>query len=120
MSYYRPLPGPGEPDEFDFGQHGPHAWQPPRVSRWAEDSPLAPLPFSSKDAAVTPAEVDPSAETDPIDEPASLRSSMLMEIEAALQAEDSEIACFHVTLANVYARRLVALGTAGADDPAQD
>ncbi|MGZ8281523.1 MAG: hypothetical protein ACXWUN_01065 [Allosphingosinicella sp.] len=49
------------------------------------------------------------------DEAEQIRRNMLLEIESALQAEDSEIASFHVGLATVYAKRLVALGRTAGD-----
>lgn len=112
MSQYRPLPKPGDPDEFAFGRQGPRTWGPPRPARWAEDAPFPvrpELPAGLEAAIATPSESGDDATSEAPDEPTALRRSMLREIELALAAEDGAIACFHVTLANVYAKRLVAL-----------
>ena len=113
MSHYRPLPKIEDCGPFAFDPPLKHDQPPQQVARLFDELPLGAMPAAvpHEDGAFE------SSEAGPEDDAASLRQSMLAEIEAALATEDGEIACFHVTLANVYARRLVALGSAEEPQP---
>ena len=120
MSHYRPLPKNEDCEPFAFDPPLRHDEPPRQVARLIDELTSRAIPAAvphdggageGRDAgpADGPAQVEDEADT--------LRQSMLAEIEAALATEDSEIACFHVTLANVYARRLIALGSVAAEPP---